>query len=258
MPIESKYYSPMPKKKKSTKSTESKKVSSRLAQKEQKKLTQQTLITVVITVAILGLFVFVIMPGAIRLFFRLIDQGANFDPGDNVPPQVPVLNAPVSATHSASLKLTGFGEAKSDVVFVLNAEEIDRVQINDEGQFEYELDLDEGENALSLYSIDGSSNESNTTKTYQILMDNEAPTIEIEGPEDGAQIELKKNQQLTIKGITEAKAKVYVNGRISYADNEGNFKSSLLLNEGENKLEIRAEDKAGNSTQMELTVHFKF
>ncbi|MGD9129089.1 MAG: hypothetical protein PVJ09_01175 [Candidatus Woesebacteria bacterium] len=233
-------------------------VSSRLAKKEQKKLTQQTLIFAVLSLAILIIFLLVVMPAVIKLFFKIIDKGNNIDLGDQIPPQVPVIEAPVSATYSASIDLSGYAEADSEVVFVLNNQELDHVQVNEEGNFDYRLNLKSGDNELLLYGIDAAGNESVKTRTYNILMDNEEPKIELENPQDGAQIELKKNQLVEIKGKTESKAKVYINGRVVYAKSDGSFKTTYQLKEGENKLEIEAIDQASNKSKVVITVFFKF
>ncbi|MBD3279807.1 MAG: hypothetical protein GF390_03810 [Candidatus Pacebacteria bacterium] len=233
-------------------------VSSRLAKREQKKLTKQTIVMLLTAIAIFILFVFVVMPGVVKLFFNILDSGNAFEPGDDIPPQVPVLQAPVTATYSASLNLTGYGEPRSEVVFVLNGSEVGDVQTDDQGQFDYDLDLDQGQNDLVVYGVDAAGNESAQTRNYQILMDQEPPVIELEQPQDGAEIELKKNQIITIKGKTEPYAKVYINGRLTTAGSDGSFNSRYQLHEGENKLEFKAIDKAGNQTRTTITVKFRY
>jgi hypothetical protein len=233
--------------------------SSRLAKKEKNKIQKQTFYFLFFGIVILLLFVFLIMPGLIRLFFAFIDKdSAGNTDQDTVPPQVPVLASnPVEATFSANLNLKGFAEPKSKVIFLLNAAKSAEVEVSDEGQFEHELELADGENELSIFGVDEAGNESLKTRSYLITRDAEAPILEIEEPQDGAVIELKKNRTTTIKGKTEANAKVLINGRMVLADMEGNFSSNYYLGEGKNTLEFEAIDKATNKTQKKIEVEFK-
>jgi len=232
-------------------------VSSRLAKTEQKKVVQQTVLLSLGAIALFLTFLFVILPGLIRFLTAVIGTQTIIQSDDTLPPQVPILAAPVAATYSAQLKLTGYGEASSELVILLNAAELTRQKIADDGSFEVELTVPDGDNTLAAYAIDAAGNQSATSREYAVKIDQEKPTIEVSEPQNGVQIESRKNQLLTIKGTTEKKAKVYINGRITYADAEGLFHTTYQLSEGENKLEIRAEDEAGNQTQTELIVTFK-
>ncbi len=233
-------------------------VSSRLAAREQKKLSRQIFIMMAASIIIVLLFIFVILPLVVRLFFQFIDKGSPFEPGDTVPPQAPIIQSPINATNSATLPISGVAEAGSKVVFILNGSQLDEIEANDEGKFKYDLFLSEGENLLGLYSVDAAGNESIKTKNYNILYDSESPILEIEFPQDGQEITLVKNQVIEIKGKTEPGAKVYVNDRLSYPNALGEFKSRYSLSEGENVLKFKAVDKGGNVNEMEVKVGFGF
>lgn len=232
--------------------------SSRLIKKEKSKLEKQSIYYLLLGVVILLLFIFLIMPNLIRLFFAVIDKESPFVEKDTVPPQVPILSSnPVEATFSASLNLKGYAEAKSKVVFLINSEKVAEIQAADDGQFDYELALASGANELSIYGVDDAGNESLKTKSYMIARDDEAPMLEIEEPKDGSVIELKKNRTLTIKGKTEAEAKLLINDRLVLADKEGNFSTNYYLAEGKNELKFVVTDKATNKTERKIEVEFK-
>lgn len=235
-----------------------KRVSSRLARKEQKKLSRQTFGVVVLSVVILLFFIFVLLPGGVKLFFSFLDSNTGLEETDTLPPQVPILSSPVEATFSASVKLTGFAEPKSKVVVVANGEKDGEIDVADDGDFEYNLALTEGQNEFTLYSKDEAENESAMTKNYSILFDKDIPTIDIESPENGVQIEAKKNQNIEVKGKTEAGAKMYLNDRLVFVKGDGSFSSNYLLSEGENILTFLVVDKAGNTSKTELKVHFRY
>ncbi len=239
------------------KSAKTQSVSSRLIKKEQKKLSQQTILMIIASIAIAVLFIFVILPAVIRIFFSLIDKGNPFEEKDTIPPRVPLLQAPVEATNSATIPVKGVGEAGSKVVFVLNGSQQEEMAVNEEGKFETELVLADGENNLTVFGVDQAGNESVQTKNYAIVFDNQAPLLEIEYPEDGAQVELKKNQVIEIKGKTDAGSKVYINDRFVFPNADGSFTHRYQLSEGENILKFKVTDLAGNLSERELKVNFR-
>lgn len=237
--------------------TKTQTVSSRKTKTESQKALKQSLLMLLFSVVLLIVFFFVILPGVIKFASKGGDFNSN-NTKDELPPQMPMIAAPVTATFSATLKVTGYGEKDSQLIAVDNGNEVIRQTIDsDDGKFEADLPLQDGPNSVTFYAIDKSGNESEVTKAYPILFDNVAPTIELETPTDGQQFELRKNQNITVKGKTEAEAKVYVNGRMTRANAEGLFSTSLLLNEGENTLALKAEDQAGNFVEQTIKVNFK-
>jgi uncharacterized protein YfaP (DUF2135 family) len=231
-------------------------LSSRLAKREQKKAVRQTVMYLVTAAFLIVAFIFIIVPGFLR-FVASLSGTTGGDPSDTFPPQVPVIAAPYEATSSATIEINGYGEADSQVVFVLNGNELEKKTIGSDGNFTASVPLTEGENQLAAYSIDANNNESGTGKTYTIVYDPQPPKLEISEPLPDQEYELRKNQTITIKGTTEANARVRVNGRLVFANSEGAFTTTYQLSEGDNKLTIEAEDKAGNKTQQELNVKFR-
>lgn len=232
--------------------------SSRIARREQQKLVKQTIWFAAAAIGLFLLFIFIVLPQVVRFAGNMLDKNNPFVETDTIPPQPPVIVAPVSATFSARLAVKGVGEPKAEVVLVINSNEVGRADISDEGEFDFELPLTEGENALTLFSVDEAGNESVKSQNYKIILDTEAPTIEIEQPQHGQAIELRQNQTTEIRGKTEPHAKVFVNDRLIYASAEGQFSLRYQLQEGENNFTIKAEDQAGNKAETQLSVSFRF
>jgi hypothetical protein len=232
-------------------------VSSRLAKREQKKLSQQIIMFLVGAVAIVLLFWFVILPATIR-FVASLGGSENTGGDDTLPPQVPIFSAPLTATSSAKIILSGFGEAGSELVILQGGTEKTRVTVGEDGSFGLTMQLEPGENVLSGYSIDKTGNESAESKRYTVKFDDEPPELEITEPVDGANITLRKNQLTTIKGTTEENAKIELNGRLVYASADGSFSTTYQLNEGDNQLLFKAIDEAGNTTEKTIKVTFSF
>jgi hypothetical protein len=233
-------------------------VSSRLVRKEEKKVVKQTLMILGLAVVMLIAFVFLVIPGLIRITVAILGGNTTgLGQEDTIPPQIPILAAPFEATASTQISLTGYGEAGSTIVALVNETQQKEVKAQDDGSFAIEIDLTQGENKVAAFAKDTAGNESDVSTTYSVALDATAPKIELEEPQDGQQYELRKNQMMTIKGTSEAGAKIYVNGRLTVAREDGTFSTTYQLHEGENKLQFEAVDKAGNTTQHEVTVSFR-
>jgi bacillopeptidase F len=232
--------------------------SSRLVKREEKKLGKQAFVFIFFGLLILALFIFVLVPIIVRFFFAILDKESPLESKDDIPPQTPILSSiPPEATYSAQLNLSGYAEAKSQVVFILNDQEDAQVDVAEDGQFQYTVDLQPGSNNLAFYGKDAAGNESLKTVTYNIVRDTDAPNIEIEQPLDGTTIELKKNRSTEIKGKTEIGSKLTLNGRTVLVDSDGNFSTSYYLDEGKNELNFQATDKAGNHSEKMISVEFR-
>lgn len=231
-------------------------VSSRLAKREQQRLAKQTALLIGIAFVVVIVFIFAVIPGLIRLTGSS-DNGLLNANDDKVAPRPPTISSPVTATHSATIAVAGFSEAESEVVLVLNGQEATRTDADSSGTFELRVDLDKDQNELSFFAVDKAGNESEVSRVYTVTYDAVPPKIELESPQDGQQFELRKNQNITVKGKTEANAKVYLNGRLVFANSDGSFSTTYQLAEGDNELRLRAVDKAGNELEQVVTAKFR-
>lgn len=233
--------------------------SSRKMRSEKKKAISQSVLFILAAFIILLAFIFVIIPGFFGLISKFLDSSSPFQEVDEIAPQIPILSAPVSATNSAQIKISGYGEPESDVIFILNGVKMSAEKIKDDGSFEVPITLDEGENKITAYSIDAAKNESVLTREYISILDTKAPQIEALEPADKSSFESRANQSVTIIGeINEdTDAKVYINGRVVFPKADGKFSYVFRLEEGDNKIEIIAQDKAGNESKQELLYTFK-
>lgn len=78
-------------------------------------------------------------------------------------------------------------------------------------------------------------------------------SLEILSPANGVTV---TSPNLAIKGITVARADVFINDLELKADSKGNFTAQLTLDEGENEIIIVANDEDGNVAEKELTVTY--
>jgi len=218
---------------------------------------RQTIIFTLLAIGVGLAFVFFVVPASVNFFFSLISSPLIVEE-NTLPPQVPVLKAPPEATSDSSLVISGFGEAESTVVLVVSGNETSRKEIGEDGDFTFKVDLMEGENTITTYAVNEQEKESSLSREYTVILDTEAPTLIIEVPENGASIELRENQLTAIRGVTEPRAKVYINERLTTANSDGVFSTTYNLQEDKNRIEIIVQDKAGNQVETEISVNFKF
>jgi hypothetical protein len=221
-------------------------------------MARQSILMIVLALAGSLVFLFVVMPQVVQLFFRFFGSGdTNFGQEDTIPPQVPIVTLPPPATSKTSLDLEGFGEADSLVVVVHNGREIDQVEVDNEGQFSYTLELDKGENLVSLYGVDQAGNES-ATRQLVIVQDSEAPTLLFEDLDEGKQIVGRDQQNFSVRGETEPESQLTLNDRSVFVRSDGTFTAQIYLQEGDNTLKFVVIDQAGNRTEREVRVTFRY
>jgi bacillopeptidase F len=230
-------------------------ISSRRAKVEQKKLMRQTVGFGVLALVCLAFFGFIVIPGVIRWVGGL-GGTAQLTTDTDVAPQVPVIETPFEATSSAKLTLNGFNQKGNQVAILDNTEEVQRVSTNDDGSFHADLTLQKGENKISAFAINSAGKESSTSTEFTVMYSNEPPKLEVTEPTDHQAVQGKKNQNVTFKGTTDPKTKVYINDRLIFVGSDGSFSATQRLENGENKVSVKSIDQAGNVTEKVVTVNF--
>ncbi|OGK16678.1 hypothetical protein A2774_00050 [Candidatus Roizmanbacteria bacterium RIFCSPHIGHO2_01_FULL_39_12c] len=133
-------------------------------------------------------------------------------------------------------------------VLALGAVFYNQADLKTPGSFEKERQTKRDESAPEIsVGEDEVASQSETETDSQI-------TLVIQNPADGAMV---TDSSLTVSGVTDANAEVFVNEFELEADEEGNFSQELTLEEGENIIVITAVDEAGNFAERELTVMYE-
>ncbi|UWD82087.1 Ig-like domain-containing protein [Curtobacterium flaccumfaciens] len=171
---------------------------------------------------------------------------------DTEAPDAPVVTSPSDLADGKG-PISGTAEPDSTVIIRdEDGNELGRGEANDDGDFSIELDepLDDGEHKLELISQDDAGNTSEETKTT-VDVDTKAPTAPVvTSPGD------LDNGKGPITGTAEPGSTVIIRdedgnelGR-GEANDDGDFSIELdePLDDGEHKLELIAEDKAGNTS----------
>ena len=118
--------------------------------------------------------------------------------------------------------------------------------VQEGGRFEFQLQLSEGQNNLTVFSADQYKNGMWANRT--IIVDTVPPEITVLSPGDGS---WTNRPRTAVSGRTEDGATVRFNGS-GVAVERGNFSVTANLSEGENVLLFEVLDRAGNRNSTTL------
>jgi hypothetical protein len=167
----------------------------------------------------------------------------------------PELIIPYETTNISTISIDGYAVSNSEVELYLDGRLIDTAGVSADGTFRFEnIPLSLGTNNFYGQTVDEDGKKSLPSKTQRVIYDNEKPPLEIFEPTDGQQIQ--GNRQLTISGLTKEGALIFINDSQSIVDHEGKFKTIVQLSDGENNFNIKAQDSAGNTTEVSRRVIF--
>lgn len=232
---------------------------SRLVSVEEKRNRRRAFFFFLASIILFLILIFFGIPTLARIAAFLADLRSSAAPvsiTDNVPPAPPRFFAQPLATNEARIVLTGTAEAGATVKIFQDGKEIGEVVSGDDGTFQKEVTFSEGENLLKALALDQAGNESQESEVLKIVFDKDPPQITITSPSPGETFSGEDNRLITITGSTNEETQVTLNDRVALIDPEGNFSYQARLEDGENKFNVLARDKAGNETSEEIVVSF--
>ncbi len=124
-----------------------------------------------------------------------------------------------------------------------------------DGNFETSIILDEGENRIITQAIDEAENTSLPSETIFITFEKEGPKLEISQPENNSKI-TSEERVINVIGKTNPEATILVNGRYAILNNDGSFSHQVSLQNGDNVIEVIAQDNAGNEKKTKINVNY--
>ncbi|WP_226673089.1 S8 family serine peptidase [Rossellomorea aquimaris] len=169
----------------------------------------------------------------------------------------PIITSPKdgSFTNKDSVTVEGTSAPTTTVHLFNGEEEVATADTGEDGTFSADVSLHEGENVLTAKAAT-EQGMTGPSDSVTVILDQVKPELAITSPEDG----MKTNREaLTVEGTIaeENLAWVKVNGEKASV-NDGKFSHRILLNEGENVIQVVAKDKAGNKKKQVVTVFAKF
>ncbi|UCC87515.1 MAG: hypothetical protein JSV81_22090 [Anaerolineales bacterium] len=126
------------------------------------------------------------------------------------------------------------------------------IAVDGQGRFNFVSKLTEGSNDLEVRAVDPAGN--STSLTREIALVTTPPDVVIATPLEDEWT----NQQLsTVSGRAPPGTTLKINDRPVALNPDGSFEHDLLLEEGDNLIQVVATDDVGNLTTQERLVHLK-
>ena len=229
---------------------------SRLDRHQNKQIIQRIVIAIVLFIV----FIIFFFSAGIKMlvsFTLFINQLANNGSKQQSTQQTQSFNTvnidPIpSATNSATLTFSGTSLNFDKLEIYLNNEKQDEISISD--TFSGKINgLEKGANSVYFIAKSSTSKETKKTPTYDVLYKSDNPKLEIQQPNDNSKT---NKEDIQISGSTDKETTIRINGQPLVVDVDGKFTTMFRLKEGENKIQITAEDIVGNQEKKELTVTY--
>jgi len=229
----------------------------RLARQEEESIIKRIFILSAISVVIIIIFFTVGVP-FLGKFADLLDVVFKTNKNDvttAAPVQAPIIDTLPSATNNINLTVTGFSNNASRVEIYLDSQK-QGVAVVAAGRFKVDdIKLHDGENEITAKAFDDEDNASEFSQSKKIILDKKEPLLEVSTPVDSQ--EISGNNRVKVGGKTEKDAQVYANGFLANVSAEAEFEVQIPLKEGENIIEVKASDEAGNSKIVSIKVNFR-
>nr|WP_306798675.1 S8 family serine peptidase [Oceanobacillus saliphilus] len=165
----------------------------------------------------------------------------------------PVITSPAAGlvTNEASVTVEGTASSTTTVKLLNNGLEIGTAEIGNEGTFAIPAELAEGENEITAVTV-VNGEDATTSEAVTVTLDTVSPELTIDSPLDG---DMTNRETITVEGTVsdEHLESVEVNGQDASVTN-GSYSKRLILDEGENVIEVVAVDAAGNTTVETVTI----
>jgi flagellar hook assembly protein FlgD len=163
------------------------------------------------------------------------------------PPEVTIVSpANGEWTNQNLLAVTGLVPPGTSIK--VNGQE---AVVAEDGQFQREVILQEGEN---LFRVEATDDVGNVTSQELIIRRKTVPPALALNVDEG---EVFQQSEVQIIGKTDPGALILVGGQTVAVSSLGEFQTTVNLLNGENLLDVLAQDQAGNTTQLQRRVRFE-
>jgi len=231
---------------------------SRLKRYEDKRQEKKLVISIV---GIIAIFIFLGIFGIrILIGFSLLVDKLRGTPQQQTSQQLilpPELNPLPIATNSATIAVSGKGQAGMTVIVYINDTDTEKTTVDKDGAFVIpSVKLIEGTNTISAKQTSDNKNVSVLSEVFTVISKKSKPTLDITYPSDNQQIRQEQNT-ITVTGKTNDESNtVNVNERLAILRNDGSFAYDLNVPEGDSVIKIIATDTAGNQITVERKINY--
>jgi hypothetical protein len=228
---------------------------SRLASHQNKQFKKKLTMYVI---ALVGLVIFMVTIG-LRLLVNASLFIGNLAPGKETAQEKKdeffgalSIDSIPSATNSAEIEIVGSITNYNTLEFYINDDKVEEKKFSSSDTFTVKIgDLVPGENEVYVRALEKKAKQEKETDKYIVVYKNEKPTLEVSEPSNDTKT---RKQEIKVAGKTTPETFIKVNGLPLVVTSDGQFQTSVRLKEGENKIEVVAEDDAGNSETKTVTV----
>lgn len=133
--------------------------------------------------------------------------------------------------------------------FYNNGKEVESTELLENGEYIYDIPIEEGINELLTYVVDEDGNMRSTS--YTIIRDSVKPTLALNLEYDGLST---YDTEVYFEGNVKDYKTFFVNDTEPVVAGDGTFKADYILKEGTNTIKMVATDVAGNETIYTATV----
>ena len=165
----------------------------------------------------------------------------------------PIIVDIPDATHSATIAIT-IDNVKNTKIAILVNDIVQNELLSDENSIETEIDLDEGDNTVQVETTDPKSNEKKQSPIYRVSYIQEKPKLDLTTPVDGM---ITDKEDITVSGNVGADISIRVNSQPVVVSGDGSFNTVVKLVNGENIIEVIAQNQAGTTETQTITVSYE-
>jgi flagellar hook assembly protein FlgD len=163
------------------------------------------------------------------------------------PPEI-AISAPANDSWTNENLITVAGAVPAGASLKVNGQE---ATVAENGQFEREVILQEGDNILRIEATDDVGNV--TSQEIILHRKTAAPSLTV-NVEDATSFQ---QAEVQIIGKTDPGAMVLGGGQTVAVSSLGEFQTTVNLLKGDNMLEVTAQDQAGNTTELQRRLRFE-
>ena len=163
-------------------------------------------------------------------------------------PPLITLTSPQADTWINATVATVTGNVPPDARVQVNGRE---AQVGPDGFFTIDVLVQDGDNILRVVAIDPVGN--TATEERIIHVRSHGPAITISNVPDGLSV---AESTLRVVGKVDPGSSIALNGNAAPTDSQGNFTTTLALQEGQNIITLVSTDQAGNTTTLTRQVTY--
>lgn len=165
---------------------------------------------------------------------------------------IDITNIP-TATNSSQIIVSGKILNYDSVVVYLDDEKVDQMDVQD--TFDLKIDnLKDGDNKIYFLAKSKKNKLIEKTSVYNVFVKKEKPKLEIIEPTNNTKT---AKEEIKLVGKTDKEVMIDVNDLPLVVNALGDFETFVKLHLGENKINITAQDIAGNFESKTVTVVYE-